>query len=497
MVRKLLLSSTLVTFCTVIGYAQNSPIYQVTVVDRTVSAVDYQYRNGPTPIDFRGTVLLPEAKGEAMVDSKAGRTEIDVHFQHLLPPARYGGEYLTYVLWAVTPEGHARNLGEVLAGSSDKAHLIVTTDLQAFGMIVTAEPYSAVRRPSNVVVLENVIRPDTVGHSEPIQAKVELLPRGAYTYRIPANREAAGLAGPAVSMSQYQQLTEIYQARNALNMAAAAGAGDYAGDTFAKAQGLLRAAEDAHTAKAGMSQVVTLAREAAQTAEDARAIAVERKQQAELARARDRAARAEALRAQAQAEAQTAQAQAAASQELLAKERAARRRAEDQAAAAAATPAPPPPPSPAPVFRSAPAAPSPKTAYRVRLMEQLNAVIPSLDTPRGIVLTIPDSGFHAAAPTAPIYEQMARVASILGANRGLSVEVDGHRRYSRQRADAVRDLLVHDGLPPAQVSARDLGDSRPIGPDREQNRRVEIVISGDPIGDMPYWAKSYNLFPGR
>ena len=153
------------------GPGQNVPLYRVTVIERTVKAVNYQYRSGPTQIDFRGTVLLPEAKGDATVESKAGRTEIDARFERVLAPARYGREYLTYVLWAITPEGHAKNLGEVLAGSSDKAKLHVTTDLQAFGLIVTAEPYAAVRQPSDVVVMENQIRPDTVGKIEPIHAK--------------------------------------------------------------------------------------------------------------------------------------------------------------------------------------------------------------------------------------------------------------------------------------------------------------------------------------
>ena len=168
MTSKWVVPTVLGLFCTTGAWCQNLPaehenvpIYQVTVTERTVKAVDYQYRSGPTPVDFRGTVLLPKAKGDAMVESKAGRTEIDAHFQRLEAPTRYGAEYLTYVLWAITPEGHARNLGEVLPGSSDHAHLHVTTDLQAFGMIVTAEPYSAVRQPSDVVVMENEVRPDT------------------------------------------------------------------------------------------------------------------------------------------------------------------------------------------------------------------------------------------------------------------------------------------------------------------------------------------------
>jgi outer membrane protein OmpA-like peptidoglycan-associated protein len=244
----------------------------------------------------------------------------------------------------------------------------------------------------------------------------------------------------------------------------------------------------------GMSTVVALARQAAQTAEDARIVAVRRKQQEDLAQAQQRAARAEALRAQAEAAAQTAQTQAAASQALLDQERAARRRLENQMAAAVAPP-PPPPPAPAPL--PAPDGPNPKTAFRVHLLEQFGAVMLVRDTPRGIVLTIPDADFREAMPSGRVYGELARVAGILDANSGLVVEVDGNERFSRQRAETVRDLLIHDGVPGHLVIARDLGDSRPIGPNPEQNRRVELTISGAPIGDMPYWARSYTLTPHK
>src|SRR5471030_3210892 len=164
------------------AHRENVPIYHVTVIERTVKAVDYQYRQLPTRVDFKGTVLLPQAKGQAAVESKRGRTEIEAKFERVEAPERFGHEYLTYVLWAITPDGHPKNLGEVVAGGSDHAHLHVTTDLQAFGMIVTAEPYSAVRQPSDVVVMENEIRPDTIGATELIQPKYELLPRGSNSY---------------------------------------------------------------------------------------------------------------------------------------------------------------------------------------------------------------------------------------------------------------------------------------------------------------------------
>ena len=504
MTRKLFVIAAFVLSLTVVVPAQTVPLYRVTVIDRTVSAVDYQYRNGPTRIDFRGTVLLPEAKGDATVESKEGRVEIDARFGHLPAPTRYGREYLTYVLWAITPEGHAKNLGEILAGSSEKGKLHVTTDLQAFGLIVTAEPYSAVRQPSDVVVLENQIRPDTIGSSEPIQAKYELLPRGHYTYQVPENVQQVEGNGPMLSMDQYQQVLEIYQAQNAVQIARSAGADQFAADTLGKAELLLRQAREAQARKAPMTMVVTTARKAAQTAEDARIIAVERKQQDELAQAQAQAASAQAQRAQAEAAAQTAQTEAAASHALLEQERATRQQDQAEAAAAVASPVvPPAPPQPQTVMQAQPPPESQrKTELRMRLYQQLSAVLPARDTPRGLVLTLADSDFRGASVSQAVYVKLARLAAIVTAQPGLMLEIDGHEVHSGERANAVRDLLLRVGVPASAIVARALGDSRPIASNatasgREQNRRVEITIYGSPIGDMPYWARSYSLTPQR
>ena len=500
MIRKLSIIAVFVTLGTTVIAAQTVPLYKVTVIDRTVSAVDYQYRNGPTRIDFRGTVLLTQAKGDATLESKEGRVEIDAKFEHLPPPSRYGREYLTYVLWAITPEGHAKNLSELLAGSSDKAKVHVTTDLQAFGLIVTAEPYSAVRQPSDVVVMENQIRPDTIGSSEPIKAKYELLPRGHYTYQVPENVAQAEGNGPMLSMSEYQSTLEIYQAQNAIQIAQSAGADQYAQDTFNKAQGLLQQARDAQARKAGMTVVVTTARKAAQTAEDARIVAIERKRQDELANAQAQVASAQAQQAQAVAAAQTAQSEAAAARALLEQERADRQQVQTEAAEPA-TVAPPPPPTTQPMIETQPAAASPqKIELRMRLYQQLSAVLPGRDTPRGIVVTLSDWDFKEASVSPAVFSKLARIASIVAVQPGLTIEVDGHENHSGERANAVRDLLVRDGVPANAIAARALGASRPIASNatpagREQNRRVEIIIYGSPIGDMPYWAKSYSLAP--
>jgi outer membrane protein OmpA-like peptidoglycan-associated protein len=509
MVSKLIPATVLGIFCTLAVRAQSQPeplrpvpLYRVTVIDRTVSAVDYQYRNGPIHIDFRGTVLLPMAKGGATVESKTGRTEIDARFDHLRAPTRFGREYLTYVLWAITPNGHAKNLGEVLAGSSDKARLRVTTDLQSFGLIVTAEPYATVRQPSNVVVLENQPGSGTAAPTEPIQVKYQLLPRGYYTYHVPESQAADEADAVRVSPDQYQSIVEVYEAQNAVWIAQSAEAGRYAPGILAKARNLLQQARDAQTRKAGMTTTVTLARQAEQTAEDARILALRRRHENELASARERATRADALRAQAEAAALTAKTQAAADRALLQQERAAKQQAQQQAAAAAARAA------------SAPSAASPRAAVwvapdrepahkkqmRLRLLEQFNAELATRDTPRGLMLTLPDSDFEGARLDPAAYERLAQVAAVLRAHPDLTVEVDGHQRFSSERAEAVRDILVDHGLPAGDVMARGLGDTRPIASNataagREKNRRVEIIVSGNAIGDLPLWAKSYTLLP--
>src|SRR5215469_13081557 len=311
---------------------EGPPVYQVTVVQRTVKAVNYQYRAEPTEIDFRGTVLLPDAKGHAWIQSKQGRTEVDASLERMETSQRFGLEYLTYVLWAISPEGRPHNLGEVVLGGSDKGRLRVTTELQAFALIVTAEPYAAVRTPSDVVVLENEIRPDTAGRIESVDAKYELLPRGEYTWRVSDDWKAQLANAPKVSASEYEAILELYQAQSALGFAAAAGAQQYASDTYAKAQQLLASAQEWRNKKGESRRVVEYAREAAQTAEDARVIAQQRQQQDQL-----QAATARAQEAEAQARAESASAQLAKQQVEAATQQAAQQaRADAESAQQAA-----------------------------------------------------------------------------------------------------------------------------------------------------------------
>ena len=259
------------------------PIYRLTVVQRALQAVNFQRHSGPTRIDFKGTVLLPKADGEAKVEVKNGYTEINANFRRLDPPTQFGTEYLTYVLWAITPEGRGINLGEVVADGSNKASMRVTCPYSTFGLLVTAEPYFSVPYPSDVVVLESAVRPDTVGTVQAVQAKYELLPRGQYTLNIkPQELPSASMkADRGVSMTEYEAVLELYQARNAVQIAKADGAAEAAPDAFNKAQVSLSQAESLYTAKKDLSGVINTARQAVQSASDARAIAIRKKTAAE------------------------------------------------------------------------------------------------------------------------------------------------------------------------------------------------------------------------
>jgi hypothetical protein len=261
---------------------QSVPIYNVTVVQRALQAVNFERHSGPTDIDLKGTVLMPKAEGKATVEVKNGYTKIDLNIKRLQAPTLFGTEFLTYVLWAITPDGHSVNLGEVIANGSDKASMHVTSPYSTFGLLITAEPYFAVPYPSDVVVMESAVRPDTIGRVEEVQAKYELLPRGQYTLNIQASQLASASMKnqPGVSMDEYEAVVELYQARNAVQIARADGAGQFASDTLNKAQGYLDQAEAAYTQK-NWKGVTDTARQAAEAASDARTIAVRQKASAQ------------------------------------------------------------------------------------------------------------------------------------------------------------------------------------------------------------------------
>ena len=503
-----------------------TPIYRVTVIERTMKAINYQYRSGPTAIDFRGTVLLPKAKGEAIVESHQGRTEINAKFENLTTPQGFGLEYMTYVLWAITPEGRPRAIAEIVPNSSNKASVRVTTDLQAFGLMITAEPYSAVHQPSDVVVAENVVREDTIGKIEEVDAKYELMPRGHYTWQVTSALSSELANAPKVSMGKYEALVELYQAENAVAIARNGHADQYAPDTFGKAQKLLAEAEQLNSNKSAENhRVVETAREASQTAEDARLIAERHYQEAALASANAKVLSAEQAKIQAEANARQARADADAAQSRAAAEAAARQQAESESAAAAnrvaqveadannrvrAANA-----QAQAVADAANAAVSVtirqdegdarKMDARSRLLEQLNGTaLTSRDTARGVVVTVSDGEFSGPGLRPADSRQLARVSAVVAAYPGLRVRVEGYtdvagtEEMASRRAQGVREALIAGGLAPGLVEAVGMGADRPTTSNatpagRAENRRVEIVISGDPIGRLPLWDHPYTL----
>lgn len=378
--------------------ADPQPIYRVTVVSRTLQAINYEHRSGPTKIDFQGTVLLPKAKGDATVESKRGRISIDAKFDHLEPPTKFGREYLTYVLWAITPQGRPKNLGEIVAGPSDKAKISVTTDLQALGLLVTAEPYYSVTAPSDVVVLENIVRPDTIGTIEEVSAKYDLLPRGQYTLNLNPNQlRTVGKESEKLPYDRYEAVLELYQAQNAIQIARSLGADRFAAETLSKAETLLAAAQSMETRKQDTHMIVSKAREAAQTAEDARIITAKRRDEDRLSREGKQELEESRARTQALIEAQEAQAQAAADRSAAAADRAAaeRERSEAERSRAIADRQ-----NARPVEERTNPGPSSQTRFdntaiqhqtRTNLLAGLNGILPAHDTPRGLVVVIPDS----------------------------------------------------------------------------------------------------------
>jgi outer membrane protein OmpA-like peptidoglycan-associated protein len=467
----------------------NNPIFRVQVVSRTIRAVSYRNRSGWTKIDFQGTALAPKAEGKAEINSRKGYTQVKATVKKLPPATGFGGEYLTYVLWAITPDGRPKNLGELLVNQNGDADIDVTTELQSFGLIVTAEPYYAVSTPSDVVVMENIIRKDTVGKFEEVDAKYQLLPRGVYVSKM-------GSGAPHLQ-TQKNVPRELYEARNAVELSRGAGADKLAADVFQNAQNLLQQAEDYQTHKAGDKSVRMTAREAVQKAEDARIITVRREREIAMQNAKDQAARSKAA------------AEEAARQQALAEQQAqqdAQRRAEAERAKAEADAARAQAAQEAEKARLAA-----EEAQRLRaqaetqknsILQQLNAVLETRETARGLIMNMSDVlfdfGKYTLKPEAR--EKLAKVSGILLGHPGLTLQVEGYtdnvgsdefnQKLSEQRANGVRDYLISQGISENSVSAHGLGKSNPIAPNetaqgRAQNRRVQIVVSGAGIGTQP------------
>ena len=494
--------------------ATNEPDSRVLVVARTATAIDYRPRSGDTRVDMLGTTLLPHAKGVATVSGNKGYFVIDARLYNLESATKFGGEYLTYILWAITPEGSARNLGEVQTDGED-ARVEVTTELDTFALVVTAEPYYAVTQPSDTVVLENAVRPGTKGSIETIPAKYISHTRGAYLVSAGSKFKAQRLEPDAP--------LELVEARNAVELARIAGAERYAADTYEKATRLLAEADAARVQRKAAQEVMLPARQAVQTAEEARLAAVRRpntelierplvdtaqregatsdrarEQQERLVHAEREPASApvagsaaerdrrevEQVKQQAeQARADAERARAAAEvEQRIAKEEA--RQARLQVLQAQTTAA---------------VAEHEKNTLRERLREQLNIILETRETARGLIMNVPEVLFRTASDTLTpeAREKLARVGGILGAHPDLHITVEGHtddvgndqsnQELSEKRAQAVFVYLVLQKIPLTAIDTAGFGETRPVAsndtPDgRRQNRRVEVVVTGDSIG---------------
>ncbi len=513
-----------------LGQSQASSAYPSAApaknVSRTTKAVNYRRAGGAAKIDFQGTELMQQASGEAKVQNKGSRVEIDAKFLGLDEATKFGLEYLTYVLWAVSPEGRSVNLGEVVL-KNGAGEVKAITDMQTFGMIVTAEPYFAVNQPGNTVVLENVVN-TSMAKVENINASYELVGRGAYSS---SNTKIEN----AIFGIDRKTPLELFEARNAVRIAHIALADKYAAATLAKSEQQLMNAEQVYARKSDRKFVEAAAREAVETAEEARVMSVkqkaeedaqakiaadkkaaeereakaradaaaeaQRRLEAEQARKQAEAAQAEALRMKQEAEkaaaeaarqkAEADQARAAALEQQQAAQAAAEQAARERAAAQADAEK---------ARQAAARAEAEKAQLRAQLLTQLNSILQTRDSARGLIVNMSDVLFDTGSFTLKpgAREKLAKISGILLAHPGLTLQIEGHtdsvggdefnQQLSERRADSVRDFLADNGVPGSSITARGFGKTQPVASNetaegRQRNRRVELVVNGEAIGN--------------
>jgi len=511
-------SPTVVTSQEVTSTSQ-APVYRVQVIGRTTKAVNYRHHSS-TEVKFQGTKLDPNGEGKAKVESRTGRIHIDAEFENLPKPSIYGPEYLTYVLWAITPEGRPSNLGEVPPKKDGKSKLSVTTDLQAFGLILTAEPYFAVTIPSDQVIFENVVKPHTKGWEEPIDTKFDALQRGEYTVEVSPSQ--------LVSQTADEKLpTDLKEAINAVAIARAAGAQQYASSSLSKAEDFLARAQDYYQRKQGDKAISTAARGAVQSAEDARLLTIRRKQEEARATERRQTEEAQAQRQLAESQKQQAETERAKAEEAKQQAEQARTQAEQsrlqaeqaQAAALAQQQAAQAESERAQqqaqqAQQQAQQAEQEKEQTRARLLQQLNQVFETRESARGLIVSMPDVlfDFNKYTLKGEARERLSKVSGILLAYPGLIVQVEGHtdnvgsdeynQKLSEERADTVREFLVTQGVSSGNVTAQGFGKTQPVAsndsaPGRQLNRRVELVVNGSTIGNAVNPASPEGTAPGN
>jgi outer membrane protein OmpA-like peptidoglycan-associated protein len=490
---------------------EGAPIYRVRVTSRTAKAVNY--RQGNTKIDFKGTAYMPFAKGEARVENRDGRVALDVRLEKMEPASKFGPPFMTYVLWAITPEGNARNLGP-LTLDRDRTRLEVTTNFQSFAMIVTAEPYYAVTVPSEMVVLENEVRQDTRGKVDLVDARYELFQRGYWE---------EGKFEP-LAMDDPKTPFEYYEAQNAMRIARWAQADKYAPESYQKAEAQVKQADVYRGRKGNNTKPIQMvSREATQFAEDARVVALKRIEEERLANERAAAAKreADAKAARAAAEQRQREEEAARRQADLdrlqaekAKAEADRQRmaAELESARSAAAQAEADRARAAALAREQQAsdaarraeeaarqAVEEKQALRASLLARFNQILETRDTERGLVVNMADVLFDVGKYDLrqEAREKLARFSGVVLAYPSLRIAVEGHtdstgsdelnQRLSERRAESVRNYLVSQGLDAAMLTSEGFGKNMPIADNstrdgRQQNRRVELIVSGEVIG---------------
>lgn len=457
---------------------QEQAIPASALTTKSVQAVGYEVGTGSTKVDLKATELMSQASGEAKVEikSKAGRANVEVNVKGLMPPSTLGAEFLTYVVWVVTPEGRTGNTGELLLNKNGDGKLGATTPAQTFSLIVTAEPYFAVRVPSEMVVLQSEIRKDTKGKRFPV-SEYRLMKRGQYQKM---GNPLALTPDPTVPL-------EVYEARNAVEVAKSRLADKYAPEVFSKAEGSLKITENSLASKADKNTVISNARQTAQFAEDARALSVQRQEEERIVQEREAAA------AKAKAEAETKAAEEAAEAKGKADEAAAEAKQKADAEIAAQEAAR------KLAEQQKMAAEREKQQLRARLLQQFNRVLPTTDTDRGLVVNMGDVLFDTgkADLRSEAREALAKLSGIVLNYPSLRLAIGGYtdstgpaefnQTLSEKRADAVRDYLVSQGLDAGTLSAQGFGMNNPVADNstaqgRQKNRRVEIVVSGEVIG---------------
>lgn len=454
------------------------------LVNKSVKAIGYRVGGGSTKVDLRGTDLMPEANGEIRVEAKTGATSIAVAVKEISQPSKLGAEFLTYVLWVVTPDGRTGNTGEILINKNGEGKLNATTPAQTFAMIVTAEPYFVVRAPSEMVVMENDPRKNTKGEIFPVN-DFKLMKRAQYEK----------LGNPLAMTPDIENVPlQVYEARNAVDIAKSRGAEKDAPEIFTKAAASLQMTENALTAKADKKEIMSKARQSIQFAEDARALAAQRQEEARIAAERDAAA------AKAKAEAEAKAADEARRQAELAAAKQVQMKAEADAAAAKAKAEEDTLKAKEEAARAdAERARQAAISLRTQLLEQFNRLLETRDTPRGLVVNMGDVlfdfGKYDLRPEAR--EKLAKLSGIILGHPGLNLGIEGHtdnvgsddvnQKLSEQRAQSVRSYLIEQGLAQTNMTTQGLGRTSPVADNstsegKQKNRRVEIVVSGEVIG---------------